>query len=274
MYVWFDALGNYLAALGYAEGSDLFARYWLEGSAREHVIGKGITRFHAVYWPAILLSAGLPPPTRVLVHGYVTVEGAKIGKSLGNALDPFALCDEYGSDAVRYYLLRHLSTTKDGNFERAKLALAHDSELANQLGNLVQRALKLVEKKAGGVVPEPVGDSVLAPAFEQARSEAAAAVASFDLRAALDAAWRFIAATNRYADVTAPWKRERDDAVLYSLLDAAGAAGALLAPFLPHTAERIARQLGARRIGASARLGELSPGTRVAAGEVLFPRRG
>jgi methionyl-tRNA synthetase len=173
VYVWFDALGNYLAALGYAEESELFARYWLEGSAREHVIGKGITRFHAVYWPAILLSAGLPPPTRVLVHGYVTVDAA----------------------------------------------------------------------------------------------------AAFDLRAALDAVWRLIAVTNRYADVTAPWKRERDDAVLYTLLDAAGAAGALLAPFLPHTAERIAGQLGARRTGASARLGELSSGTRVATGEVLFPRR-
>ena len=271
VYVWFDALGNYLAALGHAQASDAFERWWLRCPAREHVIGKGITRFHAVYWPAILLSAGLPLPTRVLVHGYVTVEGAKIGKSLGNALDPFQLCDEYGSDALRYYLLRHLSTTKDGNFERARLSQAHDSELANQLGNLLQRSLRLVEKRADGVVPK--AESALGAALSAAVSETARAVEAFDLRGALDAAWRFVAEVNRYADETAPWQGERDDTALYTLLDGAGAAAALLQPFLPKTAERIAERLGPRSVGAGARVGELRAGRRVSAGAPLFPRR-
>jgi methionyl-tRNA synthetase len=143
VYVWFDALANYLALLGFPEQTPRLARFWGPDSAREHLIGKDILRFHAVYWPAILASAGLSLPSSVRVHGFVTLEGNKIGKSLGNSVDAFALIERFGSSAVRYYFLRHLHTTKDSDFRVDKLAEAHDAELAGKLGNLLQRVSAL-----------------------------------------------------------------------------------------------------------------------------------
>ncbi len=155
IYVWFDALGNYISALGYGSDDDTLTRWWTQVISREHVIGKGITRFHAIYWPAILLSAGLPVPTRILVHGYVTVDGCKIGKSAGNAIDPLPLAEEFGPDALRYFLLRHIRSTGDGDFSHARFRQAYDSELAGQLGNLVHRVLSMIERYRDGVVPAP-----------------------------------------------------------------------------------------------------------------------
>jgi methionyl-tRNA synthetase len=156
IYVWFDALANYLTALGYGSNSGNLARWWTQVASREHVIGKGITRFHAVYWPAMLLSAGLPVPTRILIHGYVTAEGRKIGKSTGNAVDPVPLAKELGADALRYFLLRHIRSTGDGDFSHARFRQAYQSELAGQLGNLVHRVLSMIERYCGRITPAPL----------------------------------------------------------------------------------------------------------------------
>ena len=156
IYVWFDALANYITALGYGTNEALLSRYWTDAASREHVIGKGITRFHAIYWPAILLSAGLPLPTRILVHGYVTVDGRKIGKSAGNAIDPAPLAVELGADALRYYLLRHIRSTGDGDFSYGRFRQAYDADLAGQLGNLARRVLSMIEHYCGGIIPAPI----------------------------------------------------------------------------------------------------------------------
>lgn len=161
IYVWYDALANYITALDYANEGPRYRRYWAENPNRVHVIGKGILRFHAVYWPAFLLSAGVPLPTTILVHSYLTVEGQKIGKSLGNAIDPLELIQAYGpdavraigSDALRYFLLRHTPAAEDSDFSRTRLELAYNSELADQLGNLLSRTVSMVVKYCGGVVP-------------------------------------------------------------------------------------------------------------------------
>ncbi|HMJ15615.1 MAG TPA: methionine--tRNA ligase, partial [Polyangiaceae bacterium] len=155
VYVWFDALANYISALGYAGDPSLLERYWTPSTRRTHVIGKGILRFHAAYWPAILLSAGLELPSELLVHGYVTVEGRKIGKSLGNAVDPFELIRKQGRDAFRYYVLRQLHTTADSDFSEARLTALRASELADQLGNLLRRTLVLVQQRCPGRAPSP-----------------------------------------------------------------------------------------------------------------------
>jgi len=149
-FVWFDALSNYINALGYANDGEKFKKYWLENPNRTHVIGKGIIRFHAVYWPAMLLSAGISLPTEIFVHGYLTVDGQKISKSLGNVIDPFALVEKYGTDPVRYYLLAKFSPFEDGDFSEAKLKETYNSDLANGLGNLVSRVAKLAEGKEIG----------------------------------------------------------------------------------------------------------------------------
>ena len=155
IYVWFDALCNYISGLGYAADDALYRRYWREGSQRIHFLGKGVTRFHCVYWPAILLSAGIELPTEINVHGYLTVDGVKISKSLGNGADPADVVEQYGKDTLRYYLLRHIRAGQDGDFSLERLARAHDSELADQLGNLVSRTLGMLDRYRAGVVPAP-----------------------------------------------------------------------------------------------------------------------
>ena len=248
IYVWFDALGNYVTALGYgadgAEGADgtvgtygtygapgpdgsdgpdgpAFARFWRDAAAREHVIGKGITRFHAVYWPAMLLSAGLPLPTRIYAHGYVTVAGAKIGKSAGNAVDPLPLAAERGADALRYYLLRHIRSTADGDFSADRFRLAYDAELAGQLGNLAHRTLSMIDRYCGGVIPPggagaalPEVSAPTAAAADPAALSAAAArladtvaadIERFALHDALAAIWQVVALANKYVADAEPW---------------------------------------------------------------------
>lgn len=155
IYVWFDALGNYITALDYASDGPLFCNFWSKNASRNHVIGKGITRFHAVDWPAILLSAGLPLPSRILVHGYLTVEGRKIGKSIGNSISPRELVERFGTDALRHYLLHHFRSTQDGDFSVERLISAHNTELADKLGNLLSRTLALVQRHCAGTIPSP-----------------------------------------------------------------------------------------------------------------------
>lgn len=258
VYVWVDALCNYLSAGDY--GALGLACGWQRAARRVHVLGKGVIRFHAVYWPALLWSAGLSAPSELRVHGYLTVEGKKIGKSLGNAVDPRALVREYGVNALRYYLLRHIPPFKDADFSRERLIVAHDAELADELGNLCLRVLTLAERHCGARAP------VLAEFGEAERfldavatglaARLAAAFAEHELERALDAIWELVRATNRYLDVTEPWRLARGlaepatRARLHGVLGAAIAAlrvlSLTLTPFLPELGARLGAAVGAR----------------------------
>ena len=292
IFVWFDALTNYISSLDFATGGGSYRRYWSECPERVHVIGKGIVRFHAVYWPALLLSAGLPLPSELLVHGYLTADGKKVGKSLGNAIDPFALAADYGSDAVRYYLLRHLHTTQDSDFSSSRLVLAHDAELAHQLGNLVRRTLTLVERSLGGAVPrapESVAHALAHKATETAK-DVERGFDDFALHESVAAVLRLVAAGNRYLDQTAPWalakKSESGDAraerelgaVAYNALELLRVVAQLATPFVPKSAAIVRGALGlsleAEPWTVGIQWGRLPAGAPVRSGPVLFPRLG
>jgi methionyl-tRNA synthetase len=295
MYVWFDALGNYITALGYADEGTRYQRYWAGNPARVHVIGKGIVRFHAVYWPAILLSAGVPLPTAIFVHGYITVEGQKISKSLGNAVDPVELLDQYGADALRYYLLREVPATDDGDFARERFLRAYNNDLADKLGNLLNRTLGMVGRYFDGVAPAPgapdPADEALLVTARGLRERVDAAMDRFAPNEALAAIWDLVDAANKYVEETAPWtlaKRrkagpdaeaagERLATVLYNLLEALRLLALHTRPFVPSAAEGLARQLGLapEEQGGWEDLttwGRYPAGTRIEPGNVLFPK--
>lgn len=293
MYVWFDALGNYITALDYAHDGDLYRRYWLENPNRVHVIGKDILRFHAVYWPAMLLSAGEPAPSRIYVHEFLTVEGQKISKSLGNVIDPVALTERFGTDALRYWLLREMPRTEDGNFSVERLARRYDEDLANDLGNPLNRTVSMVSRYRGGVVPAPgptqTADHLLQALAARLPDETRLALEAFDFRGALTAIWGLVTRANGYVEANAPWvlaRQERDgdagagrrlDTVLYSLAESLRLIAAHSSPYIPAAAARIARQVGADPVGSSpydeaVRWGRLAPGARVAAAHPVFPK--
>jgi len=289
IYVWFDALANYVTALGFGGDDDDLSPWWTQAASREHVIGKGVTRFHALYWPAMLLSAGLPAPTRILVHGYVTAGGRKIGKSTGNAVDPTPLAAEFGSDALRYYLLRHIRSTGDGDFSAARFRQAYESELAGQLGNLAHRVLSMIERYCGGITPEPPEGFLEADRLFGAGRPLAESVAAhleaFAFDRALDDIWEFVAEANRYVAEEAPWDLAKAAASSDIEAASAGAArlrGALfnlaaslqmiarcLLPLLPETSRKLLRKLGENgRCG-----GHSIVGRRIEVAAPLFPRR-
>jgi len=251
VYVWFDALANYLSVLGYPN-SELFQRFWQSAGERWHVIGKDILRFHALYWPGILLSAGLPLPTSLRVHGLITSQGKKIGKSLGNAVDPFRLVSRYGVDAVRYYLLAHLHTSKDSDFREDLLRTAYEAELAGKLGNLLQRVCALVVRHQLTIATTDLDPSLyeLAEQSEQALSRA---IADFALHDGLRAIFELVTAANRYIDRTAPWQLAKSptqraalEQCLSSLVHVLRITARLLAPFLPSSAQQIEARLSPR----------------------------
>ena len=251
VYVWFDALANYLAVLGFPNGSE-FRHFWQSAGERWHVIGKDILRFHALYWPGILLSAGLPLPTALRVHGHITSHGKKIGKSQGNAVDPFRLVARYGVDAVRYYLLAHLHATKDSDFREDLLRTAYSAELAGKLGNLLQRVCALVERHDVTIVTADL-DASLCEVAEHARAAVGRAVDDFALHDALRAVFELIAAANRYVDSSAPWQLAKAKAgstalerCLSSVVHALRVTAELLTPFLPSTARAIEARLEPR----------------------------
>ncbi len=270
IYVWWDALGNYITALGYGDGdgSELYERWWGDGSGRRiHLAGKGVLRFHAVYWPAILLSAGLPLPTDILVHDYLTIGGRKISKSGGAsvAADPAALAARFGTDAVRWWLLREVPRVGDADFTVARLVARANEDLANGLGNLVSRVTSMVHRYRQGVL-RPAPQGVLRPAPQAAAAGAeplldacglvpgrvGAALASFDFRAATAALWEIVDLANRYVERAEPWRlaaaeRAGDaaagqalDAVLGTGIRACRTLAGQLAPFVPDLASRIA----------------------------------
>ena len=262
IYVWWDALGNYITAPGYGTGGADYERWWTGADRRIHLVGKGVLRFHAVYWPAILLSAGEPLPTDILVHDYLTIGGSKISKSgavPGNeTADPVKLTDAYGTDAVRWWLLREVPRVGDADFTAARLVARANDDLANGLGNLVSRVVTLVHRYRQGAVPRPdsgsaaaAGQRALVAACQRAPERIAAALAAFDFRTATAAAWDIVDEANRYVEQTEPWllaRAERDgdpaagrllDDSLALLVDACSELGRVLAPFLPGLAGRI-----------------------------------
>ncbi|MEZ4658338.1 MAG: class I tRNA ligase family protein [Caldilineaceae bacterium] len=295
IYVWFDALINYISGLDYGasgQRATLFDTFWPSG-APLHVIGKDITRFHAIYWPAMLLSAGVPLPATVLVHGFLTANGVKISKSKGNVIDPLALAAQYGTEALRYYLLRKIPATADGDFSEAELRQSYDSELANQLGNLLNRTVRMIERYHNCIIPAPHQRTPLEAALiqtgVQAVSQVEAELNDFALHKATAAIWTLVSAANKYLVDAAPWNlakasadgdalaEERLATSLYTTAEALRLIAELLRPFLPTTAAAIARQLGIALAPQGAWLtalqwGVLAPGSRVQPAETLFPK--
>jgi methionyl-tRNA synthetase len=257
IYVWFDALANYITALGDAS-KDAYREWWRESDERLHLIGKGIIRFHAIYWPAILLSARQPLPTTIFVHDYLTVEGQKLSKSLGTAIDPLWVIERYGADALRWWFLRDVPRNGDADFREALIA-ARGNELADDLGNLINRTIALVSRNQLETVRK-IADWPVEAALLRARCTELApaidkALATFDLRAATTALWDVVAEANRFVSAIQPWEiakaardgdsqaSERLDAVLATLLEACRVIARELQPFLPLAAERIVAAL-------------------------------
>lgn len=258
VYVWFDALANYISALWFGRGGDAYDTWWRRGDERLHVIGKGIVRFHAVYWPAILLSAREPLPTTIVVHDYLTVEGRKLSKSVGRAVDPWQVADRYGRDALRWWFLRDVPRTADADF-RPELVAARANELADGLGNLISRTIALVGRTtAPAARGEREAVAEAAPLVASCRELPTAideALAVFDLRGAAGALWQVVSQANGFVSATRPWEPARAartgdgaaaarlEAVLGVLLAACSCIARELRPFLPLAAERIAAAL-------------------------------
>jgi methionyl-tRNA synthetase len=292
MYVWVDALSNYISALDYATDGPLFQRFWLENPRRVHVIGKDILRFHAVDWPALLLSAGLPVPTMIDVHEFLTLNGERISKSRGNTVDPVALASSYGADALRYWLLREMPRTSDGDFTVARLVERYERDLANDLGNLVNRVVSMVGRYRGGRVPAPAGLSPSSEGLRWVADDLPAIVADtldrFDFRAALEAIWLLVGAANRAVDERKPWELARAaragdgdadralDAVLAELAEAVRLLAWHLTPFIPDGAAAIADQLGLSNeelTASGSAWGTTLPGRMVRQAAPVFPRQ-
>jgi methionyl-tRNA synthetase len=249
MYVWLDALTNYLTATGWPEAGAR-EKFW---PADLHLVGKDIVRFHAVYWPAFLMAAGIDPPKRVFAHGWWTVEGQKMSKSLGNVVDPVALVATWGLDPVRYFLLREVPFGQDGDFSRAGLARRLNVDLANDFGNLAQRVLAFVNRNAGAVVPTPgdvtEDDRALLDAAGALLAQVRAALDEQAFHTALEAIWTVVRASNSYIDRNAPWALRKTDqarmaSVLWVLLEVIRRLAILLQPFIPGSAARLLDQLG------------------------------
>src|SRR5215813_1049015 len=281
-YVWFDALLNYVSAIGYPD-APLYRDLWAAGHA-EHLIGKDILKPHGVYWPTMLKAAGIPLYRRLNVHGYWSLGGGKMSKSVGNVVEAFQLTDKYGHDAFRYFLLREMTFGLDASFSEEALVARLNADLANDLGNLASRATTLIANFAGGAVPAAGAladeDTAVAASFERAVRAVALAMDDFAFQRALAAIWEFIAAVNRYVDATAPWalakdpaRRERLGTVLYTLGEAVSWLGVLLDPFLPDAAAKIRAAVAAGTPTlVDPAWGRLAPGARVEKIAALFPR--
>ncbi len=303
VYVWFDALTNYLSALG-GPGSAglggapasapprLYERFWEPNGEALHLIGKEILRFHAVYWPAFLMSAGLPPPSQVFAHGWMTVNGAKMSKSAGNFLPPLPIAEAIGKDALRYYLMRDVALGSDSDFSHASLLARYHGDLGNGLGNLLNRMVSSIVKasldgRVPSVAPErlgPLEQSVIETAL-RASTNAAKHFADIAPHRALEAIWELVGATNKYVDQTEPWalakkgERDRLEVVAYTVLEALRFLSLLLWPVMPEKSDELRAQLGLPPVAPTEGLdrwpsawGGLVPGTQTRPGAPLFPR--
>lgn len=287
VYVWFDALANYITALNWQNNGKLFKKYW---PADVHVIGKGITRFHAIYWPAMLKSAGLPIPKQEFVHGYITIEGQKISKSLGNVVDPFELIEKYGVDPIRYYLLREIPAYGDGDFSEQRFVELYNADLANGLGNLLSRVLTLVAKNNNSKVPPIDKDPDSHPLrinpkihnWKKSWQEIDQFLPEYRFDEALESIWKFIGEADKYIDQNKPWdlaKKNKKDFnwVVYGLLDALHQVAWQIYPFLPETSQKIAKRLKIEKLLVKNPLNKdswtnIKSGNKIEVGRSLFPR--
>ena len=284
-YVWFDALLNYYSALSYAPapagvpvGAGLTERLW---PASYHLIGKDILRFHAVYWPALLMAAGLELPEHVFVHGFLLMDGEKMSKSLGNVLDPFAVIDRYGADALRFYLLRDVPFGQDGSVSTAAFELRYESELANELGNLASRTLAMVHRYRDGVPPAVALDAQLDRDFAGLVAEVEWLIDRAELTAALDVIWQRVRRMNRYVEESAPWQLAKDerqagdlDRVLGTLVAGLRVLALLLHPYLPTSTDRLLGALGVEDRSLAGARWEATQGPQGTLGQLdsLFPK--
>jgi methionyl-tRNA synthetase len=276
MYVWFDALLNYVTALRFArEDTDLTDRYW---PADLHVMAKDILKFHAVIWPALCLAAEIEPPRRMVIHGYLLMGEKKMSKSLGNVLDPFAVIERFGADALRFYLFREVSFGQDGSISTAGFEQRYETELANDFGNLASRVLAMVERYRDGTVPVAQVDAPLAEDFEGVVGRFSELLDRAELSQALDLVWVLVRRLNRYVEETQPWVLAKDEAdperldeVLYNLVEGLRVTTLLLVPYLPGASETLLAAL-AEEGRALAELGSRPGGQQVERVPPLFPK--
>jgi len=278
IYVWIDALLNYLSALRYARpGEDLTERFW---PTTVHLIAKDILKFHAIIWPALLMAAELELPRRLFIHGYLLMDDHKMSKSLGNVLDPFQVMDVYGTDALRYYLLREVAFGQDGSISPEGFEALYTSELANEYGNLASRTHAMVERYRDGVVPDAEPAPEIAALFDGLVETVMGRIDRVEVSAALEDVWERVRALNRFVTEREPWKLAKDDAaaaeldqVLYTLAEGLRVVSVLLHPWIPETAERLLTALGREeRALEGARLGAVGGGARLGELGQLFPR--
>jgi methionyl-tRNA synthetase len=283
MYVWVDALTNYITGVGFPDESDKQWRYW---PADVHIIGKDIIRFHAVYWPAFLMSAGIPVQKRVYAHGFLFNRGEKMSKSVGNVVDPFNLADQYGVDQVRYFFLREVPFGQDGNYNHEAIVARINADLANDLGNLAQRSLSMIAKQLGGVLPAPgefsANDRAILSEADAMIGVARTAMASQQIHQWLNAVWSVVAEANRYFAGEAPWALAKTDparqhTVLYVTAEVIRQIAILTQPVMPAASEKLLDALGIpqgeeRMFAALGGHTRIAPGTTLPAPQAVFPR--
>ena len=287
IYVWFDALTNYISALGYGtEDDEKFKKYW---SGAVHLVGKDIVRFHTIIWPVILMAADVPLPRTVYGHGWLLVGGGKMSKSKGNVVDPLVLKERYGSDAIRYYLLREMPKGEDGYYTEKYLVERINIDLANDFGNLLSRTTAMINKFSNGGIPQPGSmeelDTKLKDTALELPEKVSGLLDEFDFSMALAEIWKLVNNTNKYIDETAPWSlakdessRERLNTVLYNMAEVIRIVTVLVGPFMPKTPEKVWDQLGisdkhqCRTWESILSWGALPAGTNISRGEPLFPR--
>lgn len=282
VYVWFDALTNYLSATGFPEDTDCYKKFW---PADVHLVGKDITRFHAIIWPAMLMSAGVPLPKVIFGHGFVLTGGGRMSKSMGNVMDPVATAERFGADPLRYFLMREARFGRDFDFDHGRLVARYNADLANDLGNLLQRTVGMAMKYRDGKLGGPGGGDVtgLGALAVEVDAEYRAAMETFDLQGGLLAAWKLVSAGNMAVDTHKPWELAKDpdksvelDAVLSEIVASLRQLAVLLSPFMPERAAAMAAALGIDEEAAQWSLADLADPSRaprrVHKTDPLFPR--